>query len=293
MQVSKEGVGKYPKAPDIADLTVGELIKRLRPSALYTIIATSLSIFSAALVVGWQANTHIGNATTVVRIDAVAATKEGNRFQQELRSRAELAMFSRFLDAVATERWADAFALTSSNWRNYHKTSKPSDLAREFRMTQRHELHYFIPREVAADVAVYDIDFEYWDFIPRLPHLEVLSNGRIGQSLKPDRVAELTEELISELPRHYDTSKLAPADLRTYVTSFVENLTLRDYVLRDDLFEELGGIHHLKLRPIVIKDMYQGARPAVQKRRFVKARLVKEEGVWKVHSYDSFMVEKR
>ena len=61
--------------------------------------------------------------------------------------------------------------------------------------------------------------------------------------------------------------------------------------MRDDIIEELGK--DLQLTPIIASETYQGKMPPTPKRRYFKVTLVKEEGQWRVESYDSFMVEKR
>lgn len=279
---------------DPADLTVGDLVKRLKPKDLYAIAVTMATLLSATVAAGWAAHGYLGANTADNRpIDAIAATQEGNEFQARLRSRPAIQTFERFLDAAATERWSEAYVLTSSAWRSQHNQQQADDLAREFRMTHKHRLRYFIPREIGADREVYDIDFEFADFIPSMPVRESLSRSRIGDVLKPDKVDSLARELLTELPRHYSTAGRSHAELEAYVKRFTADLTIRDCAIRDDLIEVLGSHDHLKLKPIVITETYQGKPAPIQKRRFVTATMVKDSGDWKMHSYDSFMVEKR
>ncbi len=278
---------------DLADLTIGELLKRLKPAQLYALLTALVTIISAACIGAWNAKAYFVSTDNHPQVDAISATKEGNAYQQEIRKRPAVRAFEGFLDAAATERWADAFAFTSNAWRSQHKTQRAEDLAREFRMTHRHEFHYYIPREINSDTEVYDIDFEFWDFIPSLPVRESLARSRIADVLKPEKVKDLARELLSELPRDYRTTGRSQSELEKYVEQFTSNLTLRDGIIRDDLIEVLGSEDHLKLDPIVITETYQGKPPPIEKRRFVRATLVRETGQWRVHSYDSFMVEKR
>lgn len=281
-------------ADDPADLTIGDLLKRLKARDLYALAAAMATVLTATAAGGWYAHDFASlNHAKPVPLDAIVATQEGNLFQDQVRSRPSVQSFVRFLDAAATERWSDAYVLTSSAWRSQHNTQQPEDLAREFRMTHKHRLRYFIPREIDADREVYDVDFEFADFIPSLPLRESLSRSRIGDVLKPDKVDGLAHELLSELPRHYMTGGRTASELEAYVRTFTADLTVRDLAVRDDLIEVLGSHDHLKLKPVVITETYQGKPAPVQKRRFVTATLVKDAGEWKIHSYDSFLVEKR
>jgi len=286
-------MGEAPGKPpfrEVSELTIRELIGRLRPSELYGVLAALVTLLSGAAYGGWAVRGYIKPKSGITELELVTAAEPGNTFQQRLRSRPAIGAFETFLDDAATERWADAYSLLATGWKTKFKS--PEDLALEYRMTQHHEFNYYVPTYVTDTREEYNVDFTFWDYLPQLPFREGLTRSRIGRILKDSDVASLVEEIKGELPRDYKTNSLTPNELRSRIRDFVTgSMTLRDLVMRDDIIEELGK--DLQLTPIIASETYQGKMPPTPKRRYFKVTLVKEEGQWRVESYDSFMVEKR
>lgn len=274
-----------------ADLSVGHLFRLLRPREVYGIFCVLIALLAGAFVAGRWSERLLSLSSGTESKDPVAVFMENSPQQLSLRRQAPIAAFEEFLDAAASDRWSDAFALTSAAWRAQHRTSEPEDLKRDYRMTQRHQYHYYIPRDMGDERAEFDVDLEYWDFLPPLPVRESLRMTALHAALADGYVDQYARELLQTLKQCYDTSTMSEGILKERVTDFARTRTVRDLVIRDDIIEDLG--RRLLLTPILPSDTYQGKVPARSKKRLVNAAMVREHGAWRIHSYDSYMAEKQ
>jgi hypothetical protein len=159
-------------------------------------------------------------------------------------------------------------------------------------MTKRHTLRYFIPTHIDGESEEYDVDFEYEDYLPNLPILHRLPYYSLAEGLDSHNVAILAAEMSKALPSNWHVPDGASAELVAKMQSYLAStVRVRDIVLNDQILDDFA--RQEGLAPISAEDTTAGGIPAQSRRRYVHVVLRNEDGNWKVHSYSSFMMEKR
>lgn len=272
------------------DMTVRDLLEALRPSELWATIVALATVVSVAFLAGWNlAPSESSSLSDAVNI--VDAAGRGGAVQSQIRSRDSVTAFERFLEKASEEQWSDAFALMSDSWRDALQATEPADLANSYRMTNRHEFHYYIPTRIEPSREEYDVEFSYWDFFPNLPFREALTSRRLKSCLRREDFDDLVGDFVAALPECYSVPREQIGSLDQPIREILGTRTFRDLVLRDDLIELIG--QELGFAPIIDNETYQGKWPAEERRRMFNVVLVKHDRSWFVNSYNSYLMDKR
>jgi hypothetical protein len=279
--------GLHSGEPAIRD--IWNVFKRARAKSKFTILGAAVVLLGAMFVAGWR---YGGYLAPGAGIDPIAATRQNNQFQLEIRNRPSVKVFENFLNFTAEKNWPGAYRLLGPSWAKFN-INQPNDLERIYRRTLRYEIYYYIPDNVADDKEVYNVDFAFWDAVPDLPAFDGVVNSNLSEVLATAKIDALTQALVDELPNDFVVPDSEKNQLPALTEKFVGRLKLSDMVLHeDDIVEMLGD--ELGFQPIVKGNSYfQTAEAGKEERRFLKVVLVKQNGQWLLDSYDSFMVAKR
>jgi hypothetical protein len=277
---------RYTSPADLSVVDILRMLGRLRPEHFWGMLVALGTV--ASLVFG-AGRLSVGRERAAPLPRAQAALRNG-QVQQDFRERESIRAFERYLDYAACERWSEAYALLASSKKRTLK--RPEDLALDYRMTHRHDFHYYIPTSISPDHEFWDVEMSYWDFFPFLPERDRLVHLPLSKVLKEEQLEAITREAGDQLQVCHRGVNLDEPDLRNAVRVYMANVaTIRDLVLRDDVIDYLGNKLHME--PNIAKETAQGKAPPEERRRLFHVHLVKEEGDWVVASYDSYLVEKR
>ena len=268
---------------------IWNVLLRAKATSKFAILGGVIVLLGAAFLAGSRFGSNLVPGTG---IDPIAATRQNNPFQLEIRSRPSVKVFENFLNFTAEKNWPSAYKLLGPSWAKFN-INQSNDLERIYRRTLRYEFNYYIPDSVADDKEVYNVDFAFWDAVPDLPVFDGVVNSTLSDVLAPAKVDALTQALVDELPNDFVVPDSEKNQLPALAGKFVDRLKLSDMVLHeDDIVEMLGD--ELGLQPIVKGNSYfQTAEAGKEERRFLKVVLVKQNGQWLLDSYDSFMVAMR